>query len=87
MFIAKLSEIHCNDIMLVSLLGLIPAPHTPCYGASKHGVVGFTRSMLMCAHNDSVRVNCICPDAVDTRMVTDNMDVLGEFVASKGLIR
>lgn len=42
----------------------------PCYSATKHGVVGFSRSMTDCAQTDSVRVNCVCPEFVNTQMVT-----------------
>ena len=45
----------------------------PCYAATKHGVVGFSRSMTDCAQTDSVRVNCVCPEFVNTRMVTDGL--------------
>ena len=71
--------------------GLVPSPMTPCYCASKHGVVGFTRSMVECAYRDSVRVNCICPEFTETRMVTDHMDAFDEpirqFIKDKGLIK
>ncbi len=46
---------------------------SPGYCASKHGVVGVTRSMTVCAHTDAVRVNCICPEFVNTRMVTKSI--------------
>lgn len=45
----------------------------PTYCASKHGVVGFSRSMSECARTDSVQVNCLCPEFVNTRMVTQGL--------------
>ena len=51
---------------------------TPAYSASKHGVVGFSRSMIDRAERDSVRVNCICPEFVNTRLVTESMQAAGE---------
>jgi len=45
----------------------------PAYCASKHGVVGFSRSMTACATSHSVRVNCICPEFVRTAMVTEGL--------------
>ncbi len=64
---------------------------SPGYCASKHGVVGFTRSMTACAHTDAVRVNCICPEFVNTRMVTGTLDEVGEemraLIIEKGLIQ
>ena len=49
-------------------------PYKPVYCASKHGVVGFTRSLHEHSSTDGVRVNCICPDFVDTKMVTDGLE-------------
>lgn len=63
--------------------------NAPAYCASKHGVVGFSRSMTACAYTDSVRVNCICPEFVNTRMVTDVLPVGNEMTAlvkEKGLL-
>ena len=63
---------------------------SPVYCATKHGVVGFTRSLKECSTSDGVRINVLCPDFVDTKMVRDNLDSYGEefkaFVLSK-LIR
>ena len=63
----------------------------PCYSASKHGVVGFSRSMTECAHTDSVRVNCICPEFVNTRMVQKGVEFFGsevmkQLLKEKGLL-
>ncbi|XP_070579024.1 15-hydroxyprostaglandin dehydrogenase [NAD(+)]-like [Ptychodera flava] len=51
-----------------SVVGLIPRDLIPVYSASKHGVVGFTRSvafepMLL---DNGIRVVAICPMAVET---------------------
>ena len=63
----------------------------PTYCASKHGVVGFSRSLTECASTDSVRVNCICPEFVNTRMVVGMTEVLDEetaaFVTNIGLLQ
>ncbi|XP_013378560.1 15-hydroxyprostaglandin dehydrogenase [NAD(+)]-like [Lingula anatina] len=54
-----------------SYAGIMPYVVCPSYCASKHGVVGFTRSIAMSPDFDlhKVRMNCLCPDAVDTAMV------------------
>ncbi len=67
-----LSVCHCAHV-LVCVLGLVEVPTDPIYAATKHGVVGFSRSMVSQATSDSVRVNCICPSFVKTRMM-DNID-------------
>lgn len=55
-----------------SLAGLFPVPKYKTYCASKHGVVGFTRSCKGMSETDGIRVNCICPGAVDTPLVREN---------------
>jgi len=49
--------------------GLRGTPTLLAYGASKHAVVGMTRTAgyELAAHN--IRVNAICPGVVDTRMM------------------
>ena len=56
----------------------------PAYCASKHGVVGFSRSMTSCADSISVRVNCLCPEFVNTRMVAGMVELDDDH--SKGLL-
>eukprot|EP00299_Pterocystis_sp_00344_P013119 c6392_g1_i1.p1 GENE.c6392_g1_i1~~c6392_g1_i1.p1 ORF type:complete len:293 (+),score=54.25 c6392_g1_i1:142-1020(+) len=57
-----------NIIQTASSNGLIPADSdlASVYVASKFGVVGFTRSLKFLGPKFGVRVNCICPAAIDT---------------------
>ena len=69
----------------------MPIPTSPIYCAAKFGVVGFSRSLAKHADDDSVRVNCICPEFVNTRMVTEelfkvNDEEMKGLVTMKGLI-
>ncbi|XP_006811600.1 15-hydroxyprostaglandin dehydrogenase [NAD(+)]-like [Saccoglossus kowalevskii] len=53
--------------------GFLPNPLFPVYDATKHGIIGFTRSAaaeLMVKENN-VRVNALCPALVDTPMRDD----------------
>jgi 3-oxoacyl-[acyl-carrier protein] reductase len=41
------------------------------YTASKHAVLGFSRSLMLEARKDNIRIITICPGSVDTRMMQD----------------
>ena len=41
------------------------------YAASKHGVLGFSRSLMLEVRKDGVRVIAVCPGSVDTGMLRD----------------
>ncbi|XP_031552603.1 15-hydroxyprostaglandin dehydrogenase [NAD(+)]-like [Actinia tenebrosa] len=58
-------------INVASIAGLIPATDMPVYAATKHAVVGLTRSLEGLKDSDGVRINCICPSFTDTPMVVD----------------
>ncbi|XP_077988433.1 15-hydroxyprostaglandin dehydrogenase [NAD(+)]-like [Glandiceps talaboti] len=60
-------------INTASAAGLIPNPYVSLYCASKHGIVGFTRSVAFepDVKDNGVRVLAICPWMVDTNMALD----------------
>jgi NAD(P)-dependent dehydrogenase (short-subunit alcohol dehydrogenase family) len=66
--------------------GLTPMFMAPVYSATKHGVVGFSRSMIKVADRDSVRVNCVCPTFVDTKMMTAADDEIRTLVRETGML-
>jgi 3-oxoacyl-[acyl-carrier protein] reductase len=41
------------------------------YAASKHGVLGFSRSLMLEVRKDDIRVVAVCPGSVDTGMLHD----------------
>ncbi|MEE4350195.1 MAG: glucose 1-dehydrogenase [Pacificimonas sp.] len=49
-----------------SVAGLIAAPRNPVYGATKHAVVGLTRSAAMQYADRGIRINAVCPGIVET---------------------
>jgi len=55
-------------VATASAAGLVSAAGLASYGASKAAVIGFTRTAAAESAPLGVRVNCICPGAVDTPM-------------------
>jgi NAD(P)-dependent dehydrogenase (short-subunit alcohol dehydrogenase family) len=57
-------------INTASIAGLIGSPEIAVYSASKHAVIGLTKSAAMECAGSGVRVNCVCPGLIDSRMLS-----------------
>ncbi len=58
-------------INIASVAGLIGAPKAAAYTASKHAVVGLTKSAAVEYAKFGLRVNAVCPGYTDTPMVAE----------------
>ncbi len=55
-------------VNMASTAGLTGIPYSAAYSASKHGVVGLTKSLAAEFAARGVRINAVCPGHVDTPM-------------------
>ena len=65
-------------ITVSSMAGLKGLPGAAAYSASKHGMIGLTKSLAGDYLGTGLTFNAICPGYVDTPIVTRNADTIAE---------
>jgi NAD(P)-dependent dehydrogenase (short-subunit alcohol dehydrogenase family) len=74
-----------------SAAGLVAVEGLSAYNASKHGVVGLTRTAALEFAQKNIRVNCVCPGLINTPMVARMIDSGGmneqDFIAAEPVAR
>jgi NAD(P)-dependent dehydrogenase (short-subunit alcohol dehydrogenase family) len=65
-------------VNVASIAGKTGAPYISAYAASKHALLGVTRSAALEFAGKGITVNAVCPGYVDTRMTRDNAGVIAQ---------
>ncbi len=65
-------------VNVASVAGLTGSPYIAAYAASKHAVIGFTRSVAAEVARKGVTVNAVCPGYVDTEMTQASVNRIVE---------
>ncbi|MFQ5348930.1 MAG: SDR family NAD(P)-dependent oxidoreductase [Thermoanaerobaculia bacterium] len=65
-------------VNIASIAGKTGGPYISAYSASKHAVIGFTRSVAAEVATTGVTVNAVCPGYVDTPMTDRSVERIVE---------
>jgi NAD(P)-dependent dehydrogenase (short-subunit alcohol dehydrogenase family) len=70
--LAQVLEPGAAIVVTASLAGLEAMPRDPVYALTKHGLVGFVRSVAPQLAEGGIRINAVAPGVVDTPMLGES---------------
>ena len=73
-------------INFASMAGLAPVQGLSVYTASKFGVRGFSLALAQELKSKNIAVSVVCPDATDTNMLDEQMNVAAAALTFSGKI-
>ena len=71
-----------NVVITASKVGIVAQTQTPIYNASKGAVIALTKSLAIDYASEGIRVNCVCPGIIDTKLFRDYIDGLPDPAAA-----
>ncbi|TVR27940.1 MAG: glucose 1-dehydrogenase [Nitriliruptor sp.] len=79
---AELAQFHAQGdggaiVNIGSVSSFRPQPNNVAYTAAKHAVVGMTKVASLENAPDGIRVNAVCPGAIDTPMLRGALETIG----------
>lgn len=74
-------------VNVASGAGLFPLPDRTAYCAAKAGLVMFSKALAMEVADSGIRVNAVCPGAIDTPMLAGSYQDAPDPAAEKAMIQ
>lgn len=74
-----------------SIAGLVGFANSPAYTASKHGVIGLTKTAALEYARSKIRINAVCPGVIQTPMIDNythgNTELIRQLTAAEPIGR